>query len=70
MDLEPIEHHHAQRSPAPPVGAVRGAGFPLPPTHGAPHYDIVLSTATPSQVSRLLAVLGPPIDNPFKRRRR
>ncbi len=52
------------------AGAVRDVGFALLPTHIAPHYDVVLSAANAREASRLLAVFGQPIDNPFKRRRR
>ena len=41
-----------------------------PPTHLAPHFDIVLDEASVAEAARLRAVFGPPEDNPFKRRRR
>lgn len=52
------------------VGRVQDAGFELLPTHLAPHFDIVLAEASVAEAARLLAVFGPPEDNPFKRRRR
>ncbi len=52
------------------VAEVRDAGFEVLPTHGAPHFDILLADATPAEAARLVRVFGPPEDNPFKHRRK
>lgn len=52
------------------VAAVRSAGFTLLPTHGAPHFDIVLGEGTADEAHRLLGIFGEPVQNPFKRRKR
>ena len=52
------------------AGTVREARFEVLPTHDAPHFDIVLAEATMAEAGRLLAVFGPPEDNPFKKRGR
>jgi hypothetical protein len=52
------------------VGAVRGAGFELLPTHRIPHYDIVLATATVEDATTLLTLFDAGRRNPFRRRTR
>jgi hypothetical protein len=52
------------------VGAVRAAGFVVLPTHDVPHFDVVLAEASSDEAARLLAVFGPAVNNPYKRRRR
>ena len=52
------------------VGHIQTAGFEVLPTHGAPHFDIVLANSSLAEAGRRLASFGPPEDNPFKQRRR
>lgn len=52
------------------VADVRREGFEVLATHAAPHFDIVLADATPTEAARLVAVFGAVEDNPFKRRGR
>lgn len=51
------------------VRVLRGAGFELLPTFEAPHYDVVLPTATTDAASTLLSLFGPAERNPYRRRR-
>jgi hypothetical protein len=52
------------------VRAVRDAGYDLLPTHRAPHYDILLPSATLEAAGTLLSVFGTGRSNPFRRRTR
>lgn len=52
------------------VATVTDAGFRLVLTHRPPHYDVILSAATPEHASRLLAVFGVVQPNPYRRRTR
>lgn len=51
------------------VSTLRRAGYLLLPTFAVPHTDIVLPSATLAAAMDLLAHFGPPLDNPYKRRR-
>jgi hypothetical protein len=46
------------------VGRLRGLGFPLIPTLGRPHYDIVLPDLGAQTLGRLDAAFDDAIDNP------
>lgn len=46
------------------VGRLRSEGFPLIPTLGRPHYDIVLPDLSPQTLARLDAAFDDAIDNP------
>jgi hypothetical protein len=46
------------------VADVVGLGYVLLPTFGRPHYTIVLPSDEDAELTRLLACLGPPRDNP------
>lgn len=46
------------------VADVVGLGYALLPTFGRPHYTIVLPSDEDAELTRLLACLGPPRDNP------
>lgn len=52
------------------VGVLRGSGYRLLATYGAPHFDLVLPGASYDAAVRLLShfTVGQP--NPYKRRRR
>lgn len=45
------------------------AGYVLLPTHAAPHFDIVLPKEDLGSATALLAILGEPVQNPYRRRR-
>lgn len=48
------------------VGALREHGFPLIPTLGRPHYDIVLPDLEPITLERLDRCFDAPIPNPAR----
>ena len=50
--------HHSR------VADMVGLGYGLLPTFGRPHYTIVLPSDEDAELTRLLACLGPPRDNP------
>jgi hypothetical protein len=50
------------------AGALRMAKYELVPTNAAPHYDIVLPSASMRAAEELLALFGPTMDNPYKQR--
>lgn len=49
------------------VGSLRERGFPLIPTLGRPHYDIVLPDIEPQTLQRLDRCFAAPIPNPARR---
>ncbi len=49
--------------------SVREAGYELLPTFDAPHFDVVVPTATADAASTLLSLFGPAERNPYRRRR-
>lgn len=49
----------------PTVGQIVEAGFTLLPTFARPHYTLRLRDASRDELQRLLAVLGPPRENPY-----
>lgn len=51
----------------PTFGALRERGFPLIPTLGRPHYDIVLPDLDPPTLERLDQCFDAPIPNPARR---
>ena len=46
------------------VADLLGLGYTLLPTFGRPHYTLVLPSDEDAELTRLLACLGPPRDNP------
>jgi hypothetical protein len=51
------------------LSSVREAGYELLPTFDAPHFDVVVPTATADAASTLLSLFGPAERNPYRRRR-
>jgi len=49
----------------PEVGALLDADFELLPTFNNPHYTLRLATCDDAELSRLLAALGQPRNNPY-----
>jgi hypothetical protein len=51
------------------AGQLQQQGFVLLATHDDPHFDILLLGEMLPAAERLLAILEPSLDNPYKRRR-
>jgi len=54
----------------PQADQLRGAGFPLLPSFGRPHYTVRLDGDDPAALNRLLDALGPVEANKYHRRER
>ena len=52
------------------AGELRTAGYELVATSAAPHYSVVLPTATPGAAAEFLAHFGPTLVNEFRQHRR
>lgn len=48
------------------AGQLLAAGLSCLPTHGTPHYDVLLGDSTDAEVGRFLAILGEIARNPYK----